>query len=201
MTVIEFFGMTRAGKTTHLRNLETYLDAVGKSYLVSARPNIKFEDTAGLEHFHELYLESILKAHEIYEHSNYDFLIYDRGPHDRRVLLELDYNEGNVSSQILEKLDEKLEQASKTVNKGLLFLVSPEESIRRLPKQQLEGLDNSHLNIGLPTFDAGITRMECVYKKYSELSLDNPKIQIIDGACSKEETFSKVLNALSNYSI
>jgi thymidylate kinase len=198
MTLVEICGMPRAGKTTLLKNMEKYLINSTKSYDIIKRPDIKFKEVGGLYSFHTMYIDMIDKAIHDYHSNPKDLLLFDRGPNDRSVFLFLDMQQGHISKDFYTSSISRLDKIIENIDYTFMLMVGPEESFRRWPSQIEEGLDNQHLNIGMPSYDTSMKKMSMKYAKYLELGLTNPNIILVDCERSREEVFSKVLNTLKD---
>jgi len=186
MKVVEFFGISRAGKTTQIRDLAAFL---GENYSVSVfeRPNINFRDMRGMDEFHNVLLDSMINAYEGALSRGDDFLLYDRGFYDRRVMVAKDQSEGLISDSLKGDLGEKVELYMAEVTHPFLFIIPPSVSIDRMSAQRREGLDNSRLTNGLKTRDSyeGIAEL---IDDYRSLRKDYPKIVQVGNGHSIEET-------------
>lgn len=194
MICLELLGMSRAGKTTQRQMLSERLDSEGINATTVERPKVPFSKFKSLYHFHDHLIDFF--GEEITKNQDKDVIILDRGANDRSVLLSLDYQDKAVSSSEYEKLNHKLQELASEIDVGFLFMVSPEESLRRWGAQKTSGLDFSHLNKGLPLWDnyGGLKRL---YDAYTTL-VDKPHMQLIDGSNSIDSNFNKIFRDVQN---
>jgi len=177
MICLELLGMSRAGKTTQKGYLLKVLQREGHSVTTLERPKIPFSEFGSVHDFHD-YLISFFDE-KIGASQNTDFVVLDRGLYDRQVLLDFDYGIGAISGGEYHKLQQRLEGVLPRVDKGLVFMISPEESLRRWDAQRAQGLDYSYLNEGLDSGD-NMEGLANLHQRYSSL-LDNPILKRIDG--------------------
>lgn len=192
--ILELLGMSRAGKTTQKQLLKKELDSEGSDVSMIERPKIPFSKFNSLYHFHN-YLVNYF-GRELEKNQDRDFVIVDRGAHDRQVLLELDYQDGNLSRREYGALSSDLRRISAKTNLGFLLMVSPEESISRWESQKEKGLDFSHLNKGLPSWD-NYRDLKRLHDAYLPL-VDNSKIRYVNGKDSVETNLHKILGEIRN---
>ena len=192
MVCIELLGMSRAGKTTQKNSLLEKLNQDGVSAVTLERPKIPFSEFKSTYHFHDFLINYFNE--NIESNKDKDFIILDRGLYDRQVLLDFDYKDSAISHDEYSILSKKLTEAKVHVDKGYVFMVSPEESIRRWEDQRAQGLDYSHLNKGLNAGD-DLTGLQNFHQGYSAL-LDNPVLEKIEGLDSREYNLNKILGGL-----
>ena len=201
LAIVEFFGMPRAGKTILLQKIEKYFLEQNKTCDIIRRPYVKFNEVGGLEAFHQLYIEYIEKAIDEHRKKGTPHLFFDRGPYDRRVFLSLDMDEGLISREFNNVQSSRIEDIIKQIDSVYMMIINQQESFNRWPAQTNEGLDNQHLNIGLPSYDIDLMKMSKNYNKYNSLITSHPEIIVVDGNQKKEEVFSKVLYSLMDRGI
>jgi len=192
MVCIELLGMSRAGKTTQKNSLLEKLSQDGVSVVTLERPKIPFSEFESTYHFHDFLINYFNENTEL--NKDKDFIILDRGLHDRQVLLYFDYKNSSISHDEYSALSKKLKESKSYVDKGFVFMVSPEESIKRWEAQKKQGLDYSYLNEGLNTGDDLIC-LQGFHQSYSAL-LDNPALERIEGLNSIEHNLNIILEGL-----
>ncbi len=196
MAIVEFFGMPRAGKTTLLQTIEKYFLEHNKTCDIIRRPYIKFDEIGNLEVFHKLYIEYIEKAIDEHRKKKTAHLFFDRGPYDRQAFLSLDMQEGLISREFNDVQSGRIENIIRQIDFAYMMIIRPQESFNRWPAQTIEGLDNQHLNIGLPSYDVDFAKMSKNYDAYMGLATSRSEIIVVDGNQKKAEIFSKVLYSL-----
>lgn len=201
LAIVEFFGMPRAGKTVLLQKIEKYFLEQNKTCDIIRRPYVKFNELEGLEAFHNLYIEYIEKAIDAHKKKGTSHLFFDRGPYDRRVFLSLDMREGLISREFNDAQSSRIENMIKQIDSAYMMIINPQESFNRWPAQTNEGLDNQHLNVGLPSYDVDLMKMSKKYDEYNGLIAVRPEIIVVDGNQKKAEVFSKVLYSLKEKGI
>lgn len=192
MICLELLGMSRAGKTTQRKMLSERLYSERIDTTIIERPTIPFDEFKSLYHFYDYLLD--FSNEEIDKNQDKDVVILDRGANDRGVILNLDYQDNLISSLEYEKLNYKLQGLVPKIDMGFLFMVPPEESLRRREAQKISGLDFSYLNHGLPLWDnyENLTRL---YNSYSSL-LGEPRIRFIDGLRSIDSNFNEIFGSI-----
>lgn len=160
MTVVEFLGMSRAGKTTQISRLREYLREKNIKFLISGRPQIRFKDVNSLEDFHEMMYNHLLNHYKLYQEHKCDFLIYDRGFYDRMFLLQLDYKDKRVSEIFKEGLIRDISTGLNLIDIPIMLLIEERVSLERWQQQIREGLDNLMLSEGLDLRDKSIEGLE-----------------------------------------
>ena len=153
MEIIEFLGLSRAGKTTQQKALANVLESEGHRCARPQRPPIRFKDCACLEDFHIKFFDAFRRARDEAETAGYDFIIYDRGFYDRMVLLLADSQRGSISPRFYADMNSAIEAQIPSVAYPFLFKIRPELSLARWEEQRLRGMDNSELCEGLNTMD------------------------------------------------
>ena len=194
MVCIELLGMSRAGKTTQKNGLLKKLNDEGVNAITIERPKIPFSSFGSIYDFHRFLFDYLRR--EIDANSDKELVILDRGIHDRGVLLDFDYRLGEISGTEYRSLKRDLVSAESYIDQGFVFMVSPEESIRRWSGQVEAGMDSSYLNTGLNTGD-NLRELGWMHGKYESL-LANSKLQKIDGARSIEENHRQIAEAIYN---
>ncbi len=191
MITIEFFGLSRTGKTTQSRRLVDDLSSRGVSVKVYQRPKINFTDLPSMDAWHEMMISSKITQYHSSLESGADFLIYDRGFLDRKVMLDLDFAAGTIRRQTHNKISSSLHTYIKKVNFPLLFLVDPATSLSRVESQMVNGLDNSHFCKGMSKRDdfKGLSELIPAYVK--EASQYKNITQIFSNE-SEDEVYKKV---------
>jgi hypothetical protein len=179
MPVIELFGMSRAGKTTQINLLKDYLEKEGASHIVCGRLPKKFSEVGSLERFHEESIDHILRSYETYLGSQKDYLIIDRGPYDREVMIDYDIHLNRLQPGFKDSMIAKITEGQGFVDKALLMLITPEESVRRWEGQAARGLDNSGMNSGLDP-DEGIESLTYLKNSYISFGLRREGVTMVD---------------------
>jgi thymidylate kinase len=177
MACLELLGMSRAGKTTQKGYLLKALQQEGYGVVTLERPKIPFSEFGSVHDFHSYLIDFF--DEEIEANLKADFIILDRGLYDRQVLLDFDHGIGAISEGEYHQLRQRLESVLPRVDKGLVFMLSPEESLRRWESQKTQGLDYSYLNNGLDSGD-DMVGLSNLHRRYASL-LDNPQLEKIDG--------------------
>ena len=195
MACIEIFGMSRSGKTTQINALVDTLNREELSSVVVGRPMVPFKEFSSVPSFHRHYLNHLVDAIEA--NRDKDFVILDRGVYDRAVLLDFDLENGSISAREYRKLRRELEQNIPKVDTGFLFMVSPEESLRRYVSQRAKGLDFSYLNTGLISGDEP-KNLETLYQMYQELE-GLPKIKTIDALRDVTDISQEIASCILNH--
>jgi thymidylate kinase len=193
MICLELLGMSRAGKTTQKQMLSERLQSKGVDSTTIERPKIPFNKFNSLYHFHDYLIDFFNE--EIDKNKNKDVIILDRGGNDRGVLLNLDYKSNTISSSDYNALNSKLQELIPKIDIGFLFIVPPKESLKRWHAQKTKGLDFSHLNKGLPSWD-NYRNLKTLYNAYSSL-IDNQHIQPINGLDTIDSNFNKIFRSIT----
>lgn len=197
MLTIELFGLSRTGKTSTLRNLVSHFQAEGKRCEVIGRAPIDFKACRDLEDFHErmlLFLEQRLPE---VQRNKPDYVLMDRGPYDREVMLEVDHRDGQVGSQFYKMATERLLRLQPQIDIPLLFLVEPATSLARIGSQRDEGLDYSHMCVGLNTRDT-IEELGRVFDQYTALQRAKNGIVSVYAGGSATDTLQSVLSVIAS---
>jgi len=192
MICLELLGMSRAGKTTQKNRLLERLSQKSMSVVTLERPKIAFSEFESLFLFHDFLIKYFNDGIKLNRYK--DFIILDRGLYDRQVLLDFDYCSSTISPREYAILKQKLTEAMGQVDNGFVFMIPPEESIRRWGMQRKQGLDYSHLNNGLCTGD-DLEGLRMLYQMYS-LILEGPKLERIEGFNSREENLGNILKKI-----
>ena len=197
MLTIELFGLSRTGKTSTLRSLASTLEGKGERCVVIGRPPIDFKDCGDLEDFHErmlVYLESHIPEAKS---TKPNYLLMDRGPYDREIMLEADHADGQVSSPFYGNAIARLLRLQPEIDIPLLFLVEPATSLARVHTQRDEGLDYSHMCVGLNTRDTPI-ELGGLFDRYTALQRANNGIVGVYAGGSAEDTLQSVLRTIES---
>lgn len=194
--IVEFFGMSRAGKSTQKSLLLQNLEKNGLKSVVFQRPNKTFREFGSLEAFNQYMVDEMSRAHDAYIGERADFLVYDRGFYDRIALLSADCGRGRVDQEYTERMIKQLNERKKVVNFPILFLVSPEISLERWSAQKRMNMDSTPMNLGLNTMDdlQGLRYLEGIYR---EIKKDNPKVIEIEGEKGIAETSQNIFSVLA----
>jgi len=194
MICLELLGMSRAGKTTQRKLLQERLALEGFKATTLERPKIPFSEFNSLVDFHDFLIDFFRRG--ISSCDGQDFVILDRGLYDRQILLDFDYDNSSLSPEEYSRLRAKIQNNLRLIKKGYVFMVSPEESLKRWIAQREAGLDYSSLNLGLNSGDTldGLSRL---YRGYLAL-LKDTKLQQISGIDSKETCTESLIRGIRN---
>ncbi|MGV8142247.1 MAG: hypothetical protein ACP5NS_01270 [Candidatus Pacearchaeota archaeon] len=197
MLTIELFGLSRTGKTSTLRGLASTLEREGQRCAVIGRPPIDFKECSGLEDFHARMLD-YLEAHiPEAKDTKPDYLLMDRGPYDREIMLEADHADGQVSGPFYGNAMARLLRLQTEIDIPLLFLVEPATSLARVHTQRDEGLDYSYMCVGLNTRDTPV-ELGGLFDRYTALQRANSGIVGVYAGGSAEDTLQSVLRTIES---
>lgn len=197
MKVVEFLGMSRAGKSTQQRKMIEQLQREGYSCQGFVRPRISFRESGSVENFHLAFFDKMRRAYNEGLQTGLDYLFYDRGFHDRIVMLAKDWQEGRVPESFRTELGSQLKAYASAVNVPVLFMISPQTSYDRWGQQIREGLDHSHLIEGLePSED--LERLNQAYQRYEEMARAYPQMKRIDAEATRDEITLNLLKLVRN---
>jgi thymidylate kinase len=177
METIEFLGLSRAGKTTQQEALARLLESEGYRCARVSRPPIRFNECDGLEDFHVRLFDAFVGARRDAEARGCDFAIYERGFHDRLVLLGADAEQGLVSQPFYADLSRCIADQLPSVTYPILFKLTPETSLARWDEQRRRGLDNSHLCAGLDMRDT-LPELRTLGERYAQAQRDYGLLEI-----------------------
>jgi thymidylate kinase len=192
MICIELFGMSRAGKTTQKNCLLNAIEREGLQVATIERPRIHFREFSSVRGFHDHYITHLNEGVE--RNFDKDLVVLDRGFYDRGILLEFDYGKSCLTPEDYMALQKRIKRGQSKIDKGFLFMLSPEESLERFTAQKREGLDSSHLNSGLVDGDEP-RNLTTLYQKYLTLARD-PKIEVIDTLKTVEEIAEEIAGSI-----
>lgn len=194
MINLELLGMSRAGKTTQKQMLKEEFSLRGLDAHIIQRPKVPFSKFGSLYCFHD-YLADYF-GEELDKNVDRDVNIVDRGANDRKILLGLDYCDGNISRQEYRELKSKLDSVSAKTDLCFLFMVSPKESISRWKAQKEAGLDFSYLNDGLPSWD-NYQDLKRLHNAYVPL-VGGSGVIYIDGTGAIKNNFQRIMEEIEN---
>ncbi len=197
MLTIELFGLSRTGKTSTLRGLASTLEGKGQRCAVIGRPPIDFKECKDLEDFHERMLRYLETHVPESKGTNPDYLLMDRGPYDREIMLEADHADGQVSTPFYATAMTRLLRLQTEIDIPLLFLVEPATSLARVHMQRDEGLDYSHMCVGLNTRDTPV-ELGGLFDRYTALQRANNGIVGVYAGGSAEDTLQSALRAIES---
>lgn len=195
MLTVELFGISRTGKTSTLRSLASFFDAMGERCEIIGRPPIDFKSCRGLEDFHEKMLAYLELHIPRAKGTNPVYLFMDRGPYDREVMLDADNADGQVSAEFYRVTKERLLRLQPQIDVPLLFLTDPATSLARVHTQRDEGLDYSHMCQGLNTRDT-VGELGQLFDRYAALQgVKNGIVSLYVGG-SAEDTLQAAIRAI-----
>lgn len=197
MLTIELFGLSRTGKTSTLRSLESHFASNGQRCQVITRAPISFKDCNGLEDFHHkmaLYFEQKMAEAQS---SNPNYVLMDRGPYDREVMLQADHADEQLSTGFYDQTRNGLLRLQPKVDLPLLFMIDPRTSLERIPGQRDEGLDYSHMCAGLNTRD-NVVELTKLFDMYARFYMTKPEIVRVDAYGSPQENLNEVLGKIAS---
>ena len=168
MEIIEFLGLSRAGKTTQQEAIAHILESEGHRCHKVQRPQLRFKDCTGLEDFHTRLFDIFRRGRDDADQARNDFVIFDRGFYDRLVMLSADYQDNGVSEPFYERMSKEIQKEAQTTRYPFLFRITPETSLARWEEQQAKGMDYSALCAGLDTRDR-IEGLQMLQAKYESL--------------------------------
>lgn len=197
MLTIELFGLSRTGKTSTLRSLEKHFVSEGQGCQVIARAPISFRDCNGLDDFHVKMASYFGQKMEEAQRGNPDYVLMDRGPYDRELMLEADHAEGQVSGGSYVRLKDLLLRLQPKVDLPLLFMIDPATSLARVHSQRDEGLDYSHMCAGLNTRDSP-SELTKLFQRYATFQQTKPEIVRVDAYGSPGENLNLVLGKIAS---
>lgn len=197
MLTIELFGISRTGKTSTLRNLTSHFEANGERCEVIGRAPIDFKSCRDLEDFHQkmlLYLEQRIPEAQ---GRNPHYVLMDRGPYDRQVMLEADHRDGKVGDGVYRDVTQRLLGLEPKIDLPLIFLVDPTTSLARIGSQRGEDLDYSHMCVGLNTRD-NVAELGRLFDQYSALQRAKKGIVSVYTGGSAEDTLQSALREIAS---
>lgn len=197
MLTIELFGLSRTGKTSTLRSLERHFVSSGQRCQVIVRAPISFRDCNGLEDFHVKMASYFEQKMAEVQGSSPDYILMDRGPYDREVMLQADHADGKLSSVSYGQIKGSLLRLQPKVDLPLLFMVDPVTSLARVHSQRDEGLDYSHMCAGLNTRD-NVAELTNLFDRYATFQQTKPEIVRVDAYGSLEENLKLVLEKIAS---
>ncbi len=195
MLTIELFGVSRTGKTSTLRKLVSRLEQQGETCAIVSRAPLAFKDCKGLEDFHDQmfrYMETSLQEHTA---TRPNYIVMDRGPYDREIMLEADHADGQVSSGFYRGMIERIESLQQSIDLPLLFMIDPRTSLARIPTQIDEGLAYVQMCEGLNTRD-NTNELQRLHDRYSRLQQIKPAISLIDTSGTADNSVESVLREI-----
>jgi thymidylate kinase len=192
---VEIFGISRTGKTSTLLGLVSHFEKSGESCEVIARPPIDFKSCASLEDFHDKILSYLETNIPRLKGGKPRYLLMDRGPYDREVMLDADYMDSQIGRGFYVEAKERLARLQTGIDLPLMFLITPETSLARIGTQRDEGLDYSHLCVGLNTRDT-LEGLGQLYAKYVAFQKEKPKINEIHVTGNLDGTIHAVLKRI-----
>src|SRR3989344_1722911 len=197
MLAIELFGLSRAGKTSTLRSLVSHFQEKGEKCEVIGRAPVDFKNCSDLEEFHHqmiLYLEQRVPEAKS---RNPDYVLMDRGPYDREIMLKVDCDDGQVGSEFYEAAIQRLFRLQPQVDLPLLFLVDPATSIARIKSQKDEGLEYSYLCAGLNTRE-GVAGLSRLFDSYIALQAAKTKVVRVYADGNVNDTLDSALKNIAS---
>ncbi|MBI2630249.1 hypothetical protein HYW76_04040 [Candidatus Pacearchaeota archaeon] len=197
MKIIEFLGMSRAGKSTQQKILLDIFQKEGYSSVPFVRPQISFKQTGSAENFHRMFFNEMKKAYEEGNQMGIDYLLYDRGFHDRMGMLIKDTSSGIISPSFSFSLAKELGIYTPKVDYPMLFLVSPKISYVRWAQQIREGGDNSVLCEGLEPKE-NIAALKESYALYAALKKRYPYLIEINAELPREAVTFQLIRVLES---
>lgn len=197
MLTIELFGLSRTGKTSTLRSLEKHFASIGQSSQVIARAPISFRDCKGLEDFHTKMASYFEQKMAEAQGSTTDYVLMDRGPYDREVMLQADHTDGQLSDRFYDGARARLMTLQPKVDLPLLFMIDPVTSLARVQNQRDEGLDYAHMCAGLNTRD-NVAELTNLFDRYTTFQQTKPEIVRVDAYGSPEENVRLVLGKIAS---
>lgn len=147
MKLIEFLGVSRAGKTSQIQTTQDRLVSRGFDTTIVQRPKIPFSDYPSLYDFHMSLVDFFLA--QIGREGARDYVLLDRGFLDRQTLAGFDFSRMALSQQQYDQICAAVGDGLHQTDDFFLFFVPREISLGRIPVQASNGLDYSHLNGGL----------------------------------------------------
>ncbi len=148
MKVIEFVGMARAGKTTQVNLLKSYLESKGFAVTVltdrERALSLHTPPSEGLAYTLaffvaaiETYYESLPKA---------DYLLIDRGFYDATVWADVHFKLGDISQEECIALQTTFKPLTKLVYKTFYFKVPINVALARHEKTEHQPVDDVAMN-------------------------------------------------------
>lgn len=194
MITLEFLGMSRTGKTSQSRAISKWLESLDKKVILVDRTAIGELSGNNLKEMHTFIVKRLI---DIYEkcYNRADFLIYDRGFYDRQAMLSWDFQNKRIQDEFMIRMMQILSEKTKLVDKAFLFMVNPENSLKRIKYQRREELDYSHLSKEVIQDDeiGTIRQLQEVYNQLKEM---HPSMHIIDGNAPIEQVTLKIKKEL-----
>lgn len=189
MKVFEFIGMPRAGKTTQIERLKSYLEAQGSKVVVftdrERAESIKTPPTEGLA-YTLVFFTLAVEAYYRYR-TDCDYLLIDRGFNDVAVWADVRFASGEISDQEADGLRQTFEKFKKLVDKTFYFDVSMETSLKRHARTEHQAVDDVAMN------KVWLGKLQTAYN--SNLSLFRNSV-IIDGESEVEAIEQAIRNSL-----
>ncbi|MFA4887685.1 MAG: hypothetical protein WC595_05715 [Candidatus Nanoarchaeia archaeon] len=183
--VIEFLGLSRAGKSTQQKRVLQELQSRGYVCESFVRPKFGFKEAGSVENFHLRFFEEMRASYESARTRQIDYFVFDRGFHDRIAMLTKDEESGKLFGTRAESLRKELEGYTREVYPAVLFLVSPETSYSRWAAQRAEGLDNGVFYQGLDD-EENVFTLRREHDLYKRMIVKYPHLVEISGELEKE---------------
>lgn len=148
MKVIEFVGMARAGKTTQIDRLKTYLESKGHRVAVltdrERAQSLKTPPSEGLA-YTLTFFATVVEAY--YAHLNEaGYLLIDRGFNDVAVWSDVRYSFGEISQEERDALKTTFERFKKLVDRTFYFKVPIDIGLTRHEKTEHQAVDEVAMN-------------------------------------------------------
>ncbi|MFA4886975.1 MAG: hypothetical protein WC595_02075 [Candidatus Nanoarchaeia archaeon] len=193
--VIEFLGLSRAGKSTQQKRVIRELQGRGYVCEPFVRPKFGFKEAGSVENFHLRFFEEMRTSYESARTRQLDYFVFDRGFYDRIAMLTKDQESGKLSTAGVESLRKELEVYTKEVAHAVLFLVSPETSYGRWAAQRAEGLDNGVFYQGLDD-EENVFTLRREHDLYRRMNAKYPHLVEINGELEKETITGSLLEII-----
>jgi len=180
MNIVEFAGMPKAGKSTQIELLETYLkhERGLKIRIVYEGARIcPLEKTDRFLFNSWSFNNTINRVMEV-KNQSFDFVLIDRGVQDHICFTKALYDAGQITFQQYEAQLGYFEQFLFLEDEVLIFLIDPEESMRREYKHQ--SFDGRVMNNNF---------LSLLYAEYKKTKAENQKFTAID--CNKPVIVNK----------
>ncbi len=191
MKLVEFLGVSRAGKTSQIRNTEKRLTSQGYDVVTIHRPDVPFSDYPSLYDFHMSLAEHF--SSQIAANTHRDHILLDRGFLDRQTLARFDFGRGALSEEQYAAILDATETGIQVTGNFFLFIVPEEVSLARLAEQARLGLDNSHLNGGLSVEEAD--ELKALVPLYREIQ-NASGLTVVDGTNNFDQNSTLILRRM-----
>ncbi|MEK7614981.1 MAG: hypothetical protein AAB431_01195 [Patescibacteria group bacterium] len=189
MYVIEFLGMARAGKTTQIDKLRTFLESKGKRVgILTDRERaltVQTPVSEGLA-YTLVFFSLAIDAHEAHK-NKVDYLLIDRGFHDVAVWADVRFHLGEISQTERDALKMIFERFLDSVHRTFYFTLPVDVALQRHTQTTQQAVDDVAMNKKW---------LELLAESYKNNESHFTNVTHLDGACSAEEIHEQIIRSL-----